>query len=146
MRSKTIKNRRRRSSSSRHNKVKSRRFFLSRKIGGGCGCDQTGGASIQAASQLNSLPNSYKLNTYPQDPSRAMIMPGASKPYSVGGGGRKKRKSARKYRGGTLLTQWASNSVGNAYRMYQGVNTQPSPFPTEGQLVNVATLSKMNYR
>jgi hypothetical protein len=137
MSSKTIKNRRRRSS--RHNKVKSRRSFFSRKVGG-CGCDQTGGASIQAYS----LPNSYKLNTYPQDPSRAMIMPGASKPYSVGG--RKKRKSSRNYRGGTLLTQWASNNVGNAYRMYQGVNTQPSPFPTEGQLVNVATLSKMNYR
>jgi hypothetical protein len=73
-----------------------------------------------------------------------MIMSGASNPFSVGG--RKKRKTKRNYRGGTLFTQWANNSVGNVYKMYQGVNTQPSPFPTEGQLTNVATLSKMNYR
>ena len=73
-----------------------------------------------------------------------MIMSGASNPFSVGG--KKKRKTKRNYRGGTLLAQWANNSVGNMYRMYQGVNTPPSPFPTEGQLTNVATLSKMNYR
>lgn len=143
MRSNTKKNRRKRSGS-RHNKVKSRRnSFFSRKVGG-CGCDQTGGAFVPVVAQSISLPNSYKLNTYPQDPSRAMIASGASSPFSVGG--RKHRKTKRSYRGGTLLTQWASNNVGNAYRMYQGVNTQPSPFPTEGQLANVATLSKMNYR
>ena len=141
MRSKTLKNRR--SRRSRHNKVKSRRrSFFSRKVGG-CGCDQTGGASVQAVvAQSTSLPNSYKLNTYPQDPSRAMIMSGASKPFSVGG---KRRRKSMNYRGGTLLTQWANTGVGNMYRMYQGTNTQPSPFPTEGQLTNVATLSKMNY-
>jgi hypothetical protein len=142
MRSNTKKNRRRRSSR-RHNKVKSIRTFFSKKVGG-CGCDQTGGAVVPVVAQSISLPNSYKLNTYPQDPSRAMIMSGASNPFSVGG--RKKRKTKRNYRGGTLFTQWANNSVGNVYKMYQGVNTQPSPFPTEGQLTNVATLSKMNYR
>ena len=137
MGSKTKKNTRRR----RQSKVKkSRRSFFSKKMGG-CGCDQTGGASVQGiVAQSSSLPNAYKLNTYPQDPSRAMIASGASAPFSVGG------KRRRKTRGGSLLTQWASNNVGNMYRTFQGVDTHPSPFPTEGQLTNVATLSKMNYR
>jgi hypothetical protein len=79
------------------NKRKSRKSRKTKRVGGSCGCEQKGGFGAQSMQPIP-LRYFYAGNTYENDPTAPSAMT-EGRNYSATGG-RRRRRTARKMRGG----------------------------------------------
>jgi hypothetical protein len=152
--------------------------------GGNCGCQQGGNNGLPYGAQLpvmkgieypNGLTgdtwgpnfkwpattdiagnnNHYALNKYTPDVSRQMIATGASPPFSVGGGKKRrinKNKKSRKQNGGALsnflfedlvnVGRQFQYGIGSTYNTLKGYGPPTDPMPWKGQLTRANVLTK----